>query len=156
MSVSFLRDIMHKPLALAICLATVGLAFAQSNLPAGGPDAILGVWVTPNGEGYVEIRKSGDAYDGIIVGGADETPRLDEKNPDPALRDRPLLGLKIMNGFVYDADTRWNSGRIYDPNSGKTYKSKLELKDADTLDVRGFVGIPLFGRTETFTRRNPQ
>ena len=147
---------MHKPLALAVCLATVGLALAQSNLSTGGPDAILGVWVTPNGEGYVEIRKSGDAYDGTIIGGADETPRLDEKNPDPALRDRALLGLTIMEGFVYDSDRRWNNGRIYDPNTGKTYKCKLELEDDGTLDVRGFVGIPLFGRTETFTRRNPQ
>ena len=132
---------------LAACLATALVTVAH----ADDSDAIVGLWVTADKDGYVEITRTGDVYDGTIVGGADETERFDERNPDPQMRDRPLLGLKIMQGFAYD-DHQWTGGRIYDPNNGKTYKCKLELKDDGTLRVRGYVGIPLFGWTEVWTR----
>ena len=57
-----------------------------------------------------------------------------------------------MSGFTYQADGRWVGGRIYDPNSGKTYKGTIRQVDGNTLKFRGYVGISLFGRTETWKR----
>jgi uncharacterized protein (DUF2147 family) len=82
-----------------------------------------------------------------------ERPDKDEKNPDPALRDRPLVGLSLFAGFDYDGDGRWSGGTIYDPNSGKTYRCIVTIVDDDTLKVRGYVGVPLLGRTEIWTRK---
>jgi uncharacterized protein (DUF2147 family) len=79
-------------------------------------------------------------------------PRVDRKNPDQALRNRRLLGLQIMDGFVYDSESSWDKGRIYDPESGKTYQSKITLVSPHRLKIRGYVGIPLFGRTTTWNR----
>ena len=137
---------------LAACLVTALLACALA-AEAAEPDAIVGVWVSEDGEGFIEIRRHADVCEGTIVGGTGETGRVDEKNPDPELRDRPLLGLKIMDGFTYAGQGKWTDGRIYDPNSGKTYKCKMELKADDTLKVRGYVGVSWFGRTETWTRK---
>lgn len=138
----------HRSLALAACFAIALVTVAH----ADDSDAIVGLWVTADKDGYIEITRTGDVYEGTIVGGADETERFDDRNPDPHMRDRPLLGLRIMYGFAYNDDNKWTGGRIYDPNNGKTYKCKLELNDDGTLRVRGYVGISLFGRTETWAR----
>ena len=93
-----------------------------------------------------------------IVGSPDDPEnrnpsRLDAENPDPALRSRPLRGLVIMTGFRYEGDGEWTGGRIYDPNSGNTYKGTIRVVDSITLKLRGYVGISLLGRTDTWTRR---
>ena len=64
--------------------------------------------------------------------------------------------LNLFSGFEYAGDGRWKGGTIYDPNSGKTYRCVVTLVDANTLEVRGYVGVPLLGRTETWTRRKDQ
>jgi uncharacterized protein (DUF2147 family) len=57
-----------------------------------------------------------------------------------------------MDGFTFSGGTTWDKGRIYDPESGKTYKSKMTLAAPNRLEIRGYVGIPLFGRSTTWTR----
>ncbi len=117
---------------------------------------IEGRWLSGDGDGWIEITLDGDKLVGRIAGSPNDqpgdAPRYDELNPDPALRGRPLLGLTIMSDFRYDADGGWTDGRIYDPNSGNTYKGTIQQVDANTLKLRGYVGISLFGRTETWTR----
>jgi uncharacterized protein (DUF2147 family) len=54
-----------------------------------------------------------------------------------------------------DGDGAWSGGFIYDPNSGKTYRCKLKLKDRNTLKLRGYIGISLLGRTDVWTRQEP-
>lgn len=76
----------------------------------------------------------------------------DARNPDPARRHRSLLGITLLQGCHYD-DGAWTDGTIYDPNIGKTYACILRLKSANALEVRGYVGLSLFGRTETWTRQ---
>ena len=121
-------------------------AFANS-----GPDAILGEWLSQEKDGKIIIFKQGDQYFGKISWG--KTPgRKDGKNPDEKLRSRELLGAVILKNFKFTGSA-WENGTIYDPNSGKTYDCILKVKDGNkTLDIRGFVGISMFGRTSTWTR----
>lgn len=132
--------------------------FLSASIQASDPDAVSGTWINAAGDGYIEITKNGDVYDGAIVGGPDQDDavRLDDKNPDPTLRDRPLLGLKILRDFKATGTNKWTGGSIYDPNNGKTYKCRLELNDDGTLSVRGFIGISLFGRTEIWKRKKTE
>ena len=67
-------------------------------------------------------------------------------------KDQPIVGMEIMWGLKPDGDHKWKGGKIMDPKNGKEYKCKLELKDDNTLDVRGFIGFSLIGRTQTWYR----
>lgn len=121
-----------------------------------GQGDVEGRWLSGDGDGWIEITLLADSLTGVIAGSPNTKPedpaRYDDKNPDPALRDRPLDGMAIMSGFKYAGGGRWTGGTIYDPNSGKTYKCTLTLVDRDTLKVRGYIGVSLFGRSDTWTR----
>ncbi len=67
-------------------------------------------------------------------------------------KDQPLVGLEILWGLEKDSNTEWDEGEILDPKSGKIYSCKIELTDANTLNVRGFIGFSLLGRTQTWYR----
>lgn len=119
-------------------------------------DDIIGIWQTHGDKpAKIQIYKSGDRYVGKIVNLQFPTengkPKTDKNNPDAGEQGRPLMGLQLLTGFRFDTD-EWDDGHIYDPESGKTYNCTLMLKDANTLKVRGYVGISLFGRTEVWTR----
>ena len=116
---------------------------------AGEPDAILGTYLNEKQTAHIEIFKDGGAYSGRIVWHKEN--RKDYKNPDPALQDQPLVGLVFLKGFVYDPEEEeWDSGEVYAPDDGKTYSGYLWLEDG-VLKMRGYVGIPLFGRTAILT-----
>jgi uncharacterized protein (DUF2147 family) len=119
-------------------------------------DAILGTWVNPSGQDHILIYKKGNKYYGKldwIKVPNDETgkPKTDKNNPDVALRSRPDLGLELLKDFTFDGDDVYEDGTIYDPKSGKTYSCKMTI-EGNTLKIRGYVGISLFGRTEVWTR----
>lgn len=151
-----------------ILVAVVIVVFAALSALAGDADAIIGVWATdPEGEGgqaHIEISAVGDQYSGKIVwldeplytaddeDGEVGEPKVDKNNPDPALRSRPIMGLELMRGFTYDGKGTWKKGTIYDPDNGKTYKSKVRLGDNGVLNVRGYIGISMIGRTSHWTR----
>ncbi|MCX2575277.1 DUF2147 domain-containing protein [Pedobacter sandarakinus] len=124
-------------------------ALAQSK------DAIVGKWLNPSGEGQIEIYKKGDKYFGKLAWikepNINGKPKLDVQNPSASLKSRPLLNLEILKNFVYE-DGKWTDGTIYDPKSGKTYSCNMSLKGNDMLNIRGYVGISLLGRSETFKR----
>ncbi len=112
-------------------------------------DAILGTYLNEKQTAHVEIFKDGGAYFGRIVWHKEN--RKDYKNPDPALQDRPLVGLVFLKDFVYDPEEQeWDSGEVYAPDDGKTYSGYLWLEDG-VLKMRGYVGISLFGRTSVLT-----
>lgn len=118
-------------------------------------DAVTGVWLVSAGDGYVQIFEEDGRYHGKTVGappGEGDPDAKDEHNPDPKKRDRDLLGIRILEGFEYDGDGEWVDGRAYDPDNGKTYDAKMWLEEPDTLKLRGYIGISLIGRTETWTR----
>ncbi len=128
-------------------------------------DGILGQWVTKDGKARVEIVRDGDTYRGSIVWlneplypeGDKEAgkEKHDRYNPDPSLRDRPIIGLCILSGFTYEGNGTWSGGSVYDPESGNTYRGKIRMEGKDRLVLRGFIGITLFGRTEIWERYQP-
>lgn len=120
-------------------------------------DAITGVWLTAAEDGYIQIFEENGAYFGKTVGeppgsGESDGPEKDVHNPDPAKRDRSLLGIRILEGFEYNGEGRWEDGEAYDPNNGKTYSAWIERPEPDQLKLRGYIGISLLGRTEIWTR----
>lgn len=146
-----------------VLIMALSLVTAVSASASGGDD-ILGVWNNEEKDGKIEIYHCGDRYCGKIVWakepnypegskeGPPGTPRLDHNNPDPALRNTPIMGLVIMRGFAFAGDNTWSGGTVYDPKVGKTYRGKMSLISRNELKLRGFIGIPLFGRNSMWTR----
>ena len=137
--------------------------FLTATTHASGDD-ILGLWNNQEKDARIEIYHCGEKYCGKIFSlkepnypegskeGVPGTPKLDHNNPDPALRQTPIIGLKIMHDFVYEGDNKWLSGKVYDPENGKTYSGKMMLVSPNQLKLRGFIGISLIGRTDIWTR----
>lgn len=135
---------MRKVLSLLVTLMATLIAFAQ------GHDPILGKWQNPSGEGRIEIYKKGDKYFGKLYWVKDALKK-DVNNPEKELQSRQIQGLEILKNFSKSGSV-YSGGEIYDPKSGKTYSCKMTLKGNEKLDIRGFVGISILGRTETWKR----
>jgi uncharacterized protein (DUF2147 family) len=104
----------------------------------------------------VELYRCGEELCGRIVwleeSRKDDAPVVDNENAVDFLRGRPVMGMTIMEGFSCDGQREWTGGTIYDPESGDTYSARMILQDERTLEFRGYVLIPLFGRSEIWTR----
>lgn len=119
-------------------------------------DAVLGLWSNPSGNDHILIYKKGNKYFGKldwikVPNDENGKPKTDKKNPNDALKSRPMLGLELLKDFVFDGDDMYVDGNIYDPQNGKTYSCKMTL-DGTKLKIRGYIGISLIGRTEVWTR----
>jgi uncharacterized protein (DUF2147 family) len=139
------------PLVVAASLISFAAQFQNK------ADDIIGTWLTGGKEpAKIQIHKSGEKFYGKIIWLKNPTEngkqRVDANNPDKAKRSNPIIGLLMLTGFKFDGEDEWKGGDIYDPESGKTYSSYIYLKDKNTLKVRGYVGISLLGRTETWIR----
>lgn len=122
-------------------------------------DKILGVWWNDEKTTKIEVEKKDGKYIGTIVYMIPEKyengePPKDDENPDPELRSRSLIGLQILNGFMYNPKKEeWKDGTIYDPKSGKTYDCYGWLESDDLLKLKGFVaGIRWMGRSSEWYR----
>ncbi len=119
-------------------------------------DSVLGTWLSENRDGLITVTKVDNKYEGHLIWvkkihTGEKEDVLDEFNPDKKLKSRSIKGMKLFYGFSFDKD-EWSGGKIYDPDSGKTYSSYFYLKGNDLLKLRGYVGIPLFGKTSEWTR----
>jgi len=137
---------------IAAALLLPGLAFAQATP--------VGLWKTIDDDGktaksLVRITEQG----GALVGSIDKL--LDPKDPGDAKcnkckddrKDQPVVGLQIIRGVKAEGDGVWGGGEILDPNDGKTYRTRLKPVDGGKkLEVRGYIGAPLFGRSQTWVR----
>lgn len=123
---------------------------------AGQPpaDAVTGVWLTDDEDGYIQIFEEDGRFYGKTVGAppGKESGGKDVNNPDPALRDRDRLGIRVLKDFQYNGEGRWENGSAYDPNNGKTYDAWMELDGRESLRLRGFIGFSMFGRTAVWSR----
>ncbi len=137
-----------KPLRLLLTLAAIPTLtlFAQE----GG---VAGTWRTPGGA-TIRVASCGSDVCATLVQLEPNSPRLDTKNPDAAKRNDKLCNMQIGYGFHLADPSHAEDGHIYDPKSGKTYKGTM-TSSGDKLDLRGYVGIKAFGRTEQWTRVPP-
>jgi uncharacterized protein (DUF2147 family) len=149
---------LRRPVALSASAATLLFAAAGLALPAWSDAATpVGLWYAEGGAAQVAVEACGDALCGRVVWlrsplDEDGCDLRDRNNPDPALRSRKVTGLEILRGAKPARDGTWMSGSIYDPATGNTYACRLALDGGDRLRLRGYVGIPLLGRTTTWTR----
>lgn len=139
-------------LALGLLLGCAAVASARQD------DSPIGVWrtfsdVTGKESGRVQIWQQGALLYGRVVGIVDPAKRaaVCRKCTDDR-RGQPVMGMQILRGMKADG-ARWDGGEILDPETGQTYRCTMRLADGGrTLVVRGFVGISLFGRSQTWTR----
>jgi len=145
-------------------LAFILFVFSSSIFAATcGPDdpkiqnKIIGLWEVGSGKARIKIVAYGDKYAGKMVWLKEPTYpdgkiKVDKNNKVESLRTVPLLGYTNLIGFIDKGDGKYEDGTIYDPENGNTYKCVITIKDENTLEVRGFVGISLFGRTDVWKR----
>jgi uncharacterized protein (DUF2147 family) len=125
-------------------------AVAQSQTP-------VGVWLHDNKRIQIEISPCKDELCARIVwllrpDDAQGQPLRDFRNSNAALRERPVLGLTVLEGLRRTGDNRWEDGRIYNPDDGGDYRARMSLDMDGNLLVRAYVLLPLFGRSFIWTR----
>ncbi|MCC7298339.1 MAG: DUF2147 domain-containing protein [Bacteroidia bacterium] len=153
-----------KQIRSIICLVglTLGLtAFTTLKPFDAEADKIQGTWLNQEGTAHVQIFKAANGqfagkYYGKIVWlkepNENGKPKVDKENPIASKKTKPLMGLMLLNDFSYDSDEKeWSGGTIYDPKNGKTYSCYITM-DGNKLNVRGYIGISIIGRTAVWTR----
>lgn len=113
-----------------------------------GPE---GLWLTENQRSVISVQPCPQGYCGTIHWIIDGGMQFDEKNEDPSLRDRPMCGMKILWGFRQQNANNWIDGNIYKADDGDLYNATLQTLPKGTLLVRGYVGMPLFGKSQIWT-----
>jgi uncharacterized protein (DUF2147 family) len=136
-------------------LAVIGVMFAALFVAGSAGAQVLepsGVWLTQPGDARVRVSKCGGGICGVIVWLREPTdsatgrPATDNKNPNPALAARPMIGLPLFSGMQPSGPNRW-SGQIYNADDGNTYASNISLVDASSLKVERCVGAICGGET---------
>jgi uncharacterized protein (DUF2147 family) len=137
----------------AVAVAILGLALAR---PSHAAD-ISGVWLTNTGDAHIRIAKCGANMCGTIVWLKDPKdpatgrPLTDSKNPDPARRSRPLLGIQIALSFHASPENPDKFiGHFYNAEDGNTYTGSMMAPNADALNVEGCLAV--FCQTQVWTR----
>jgi uncharacterized protein (DUF2147 family) len=136
-------------ISVLTALLTTSIAMAQT---AGSP---MGIWLTQAGDAKVRVSKCGEAICGVVVwlrdpiNPANGQPMVDDKNPNPALAKRPMIGLPLFTNMRISGPNKW-SGHIYNADDGGTYVSNISVAGSDTLRVEGCVGALCGG--ESWTR----
>ena len=137
--------------ALLLLTALLGAPIARSET-VGEP---TGIWLTQAGDAKVRVSKCGGGLCGVIIWLRDPInastgkPEVDDKNPNPALAKRPMIGLSLFSGMRPSGPNKW-SGQIYNADDGKSYESHISVSGPDTLQVEGCVGVLCGG--ERWTR----
>lgn len=148
-----------------ILVAVAAVVLAPTTRATDPADAILGQWVSQEGDARFEFYKADGKYCGKVVwlkepvySAKDKEagkPVRDRENPDESKRNEPLVGLTILKDFKYKGNNTWGEGSIYNPDNGKTYSARLRLDGENKLKVRGYIGVSLIGGTTTWTRYQP-
>ena len=140
-----------------LALTALAASLVSGPVPAAS-DSVFGVWLTAAKDGKVRIAPCaadpaltcGTVLWGRAPTGEDARNLTDLKNPDPSKRSLPIVGLQIITGFRHDGDGGWTGGKIYEPQTGRTFKAKMASAGPNTLKVSGCVLF--FCRAESWTR----
>jgi uncharacterized protein (DUF2147 family) len=139
-----------------IAILTALLAAPATKAQAGGE--VSGIWLTQAGDAMVRVNKCAGGICGVVVwlkdpiNPATGKPFVDDKNPNPSLARRPMIGLPLFSGMRPSAPNKW-SGQIYNADDGNSYVSNISLSGPDTLKVEGCVGALCGGETWTRSAR---
>lgn len=139
---------------MLVMVTGIFTAFVQQE----GGDRLLGVWEPSNGRARVKIEKIGSKYYGKFVwlkepiDPVTNLPKTDKNNPDPSMKKIPLKGYRMLKDFTYTGNDEWADGTIYDPLNGSTYSCFIKMTNANTLDIRGYIGVSALGRTDNWKR----
>ncbi len=153
MQACFLGTLMSCRFSFIVAILTAWFTAAPANAQSGGE--VSGIWLTQAGDAKVRVSKCGGGVCGVVVwlrdpiNPATGKPQVDDKNPNPALARRPIIGLPLFAGMQPSGPNRW-SGQIYNADDGNSYVSNVSLSGPDTLRVEGCVGMLCGG--ETWTR----
>lgn len=138
-------------LAVLLFATLIGICPARSQADPSG------TWLTQAGDARVQVSRCGaSGICGRVVWLRDPIdpktgqPQVDDKNANPALAQRPIIGLSIFSSMQQVATNKW-SGRIYNADDGQTYDANVTLQNAQTLEVQGCVGSVLCG-SEMWTK----
>jgi uncharacterized protein (DUF2147 family) len=127
-------------------LFSILFLFISSFILAQKGDDIIGTYMTDKNEGMVEITKKDAKYYGKLIWTV--TPgKLDANNPDDKQKTDKLAGKEILKDFDFNGKDLWSNGTIYDPKNGKTYSCKITRDEKGNLNVRGYIGVSMLGRT---------
>ncbi len=127
-----------------------GLAAAN----AQGSTTPFGLWLTEKGDARIQVSRCGDGICGKVVwlkdpiDSATGRPQTDDKNPNPTLAARPMIGVQLFIGMNPTGPDHW-AGHIYNGDDGKVYDSKVALMGPTSLRVEGCVGAFCGGETWT-------
>jgi uncharacterized protein (DUF2147 family) len=130
-------------LGVIIAIFTVFFAAAPANAQGTGDPS--GIWLTQAGDAKVRVSKCGGGLCGVVVwlrdpiDSATGKPQVDDKNHNPSLAKRPMIGLPLFSGMRSTGPGKW-SGQIYNADDGNTYASNVSVTGPDTLKVEGCMG----------------
>ena len=127
----------------------LALSLATASASAQKAEDAVGVWLNPDNGSNIEFYKCGDGVCGKIVKVTDGQ-KTDDKNPDAAKKNRPIVGLVIMQGAKETGDNKW-AGTLYNRENGKSYSGTVTVKSKNALDLSGCVATVLC-KTVTWTR----
>jgi len=145
--------------ALAGAAALLAVAAAADGRVA--VDEITGPWLTEKRGAVIDIYHCGSDQDEVLCGRIvwlrkpytdDGELKRDPENPDPSLRDRPLCGIEVFTSLKRKDKNTWAWGHVYNPKDGNQYRAYLEADDDATVHIRAYIGIPLIGKSEDWTR----
>jgi uncharacterized protein (DUF2147 family) len=135
----------------AVWTAVVAATLISSGGVSAGPDPLVGTWMTEERDSKVRVAPCGKAYCATIVWA--KKALTDDKNPDPSLRNRGIVGVQLTRNMVPDGAGTW-TGSIYNPEDGKTYSASMTLKGPNGLQVSGCVLGGLICGSDTWTRQS--
>ena len=140
-----------------VAILAIALLFFSAKFAAAQKDKVEGFWLNEEKEAKVEIykAKNGKFYGKIVwlrEPNRNGKPKMDDNNPKASLKTQPIVGLVILKGFNRDGEKSYEDGTIYDPKNGKTYSCKITWENANSLSIRGYVGVSMLGRTTKWTR----
>lgn len=148
---------MSKQLTM-IFISLLTTLFLGTTANAQTVDPAIGVWKTIDDKtnqpaSLIQIEEVNGVLEGTIIKTfprPNETPLVNCNLCKDELKDKPIIGLKIMSGLKQEKPGSWSGGKILDPKEGEYYKVKLATEDGKKMDVRGYIGVPLLGRTQVW------